>query len=294
MLTRPLCAAEKAITSEAAEACISTVIRMPTRTMATMPIAPSQCGSRKSAAAPEKVSLSRSMPRKSTPKPASAEPSAARRVPSPVRRSSMPRPISGSAKMSMLNFMPTRATSQPVIVVPTLAPNSTHRAWLRVSRPALTKPMAATVTALDDCTAIVTSAPVARPRRRVWVDLASIRSSAGPAASLRPSVISPMPSRKRPTPPARPPSRGNRFMACPPHPSRNPTGGTAAGSGSSSAVLRKRLFDHRLVIPVADVLQHLVDIDRRHLQHPQGDGTETQARFDGLGIGMDRPGTDQG
>jgi hypothetical protein len=115
--------------------------------------------------------------------------------------------------MSMLNFMPTRATSQPVIVVPTLAPNSTHRAWLRLSRPALTKPMAATVTALDDCTAIVTSAPVARPRRRVWVDLASIRSSAGPAASLRPSVISPMPSRKRPTPPARPPSRGNRFMA---------------------------------------------------------------------------------
>ena len=30
-------------------------------------------------------------------------------------------------KMSMLNFMPTRATSQPVIVVPTVAPNNTHR-----------------------------------------------------------------------------------------------------------------------------------------------------------------------
>ena len=70
-------------------------------------------------------------------------------------------PISGSASVSILKRSPTSATIQPVVVVPTLAPNSTHSAGPRLSSPALTKPIAATVTALDDCTSAVTATPEA-------------------------------------------------------------------------------------------------------------------------------------
>ena len=64
------------------------------------------------------------------------------------------------------------------------------------------KPIAATVTALEDCTMAVTSAPEPSACQRVRVAPARMRCSAGPAASLRPSLIMPMPSRNRPSPPA--------------------------------------------------------------------------------------------
>ena len=115
----------------------------------------------------------------------------------------MPMPIIGSAAPSMLTRKPISATSQPVIVVPTFAPKSTQSDWLKVSRPALTKPMAATVTALDDWTSAVTSIPENSPRSRVSVDVVSTLPSAGPAAIFKPSVIKNMPSRNNPTPPAR-------------------------------------------------------------------------------------------
>ena len=90
---------------------------------------------------------------------------------------------------------------QPVMVVPTLAPNSTHKAGPSASRPALTKPMAATVTAPDDCTIAVTSMPEPSACQRVRVAPARMRASAGPAASFKPSVIIVMPNRNRPKPP---------------------------------------------------------------------------------------------
>lgn len=62
----------------------------------------------------------------------------------------MPRPMNGRDSAPTSNLMPTTATSHPVMVVPTLVPKMTQAAWASVISPALTKPMAATVTALDD------------------------------------------------------------------------------------------------------------------------------------------------
>ena len=198
----PPSAAVRVMASAALDDCTSAVMTAPAITWAMIISAPLAAGSANPAAIPVNASFRKSMPRKSRPDPASAMPSAPRRLPGPLRCSSMPAPISGRAAASIRNPKPVAATSQPVMVVPTLAPNSTHSAWLSVSRPALTKPIAATVTALDDCTSEVIRMPAARPRRRVLVERARMRSSAGPAASCRPSVSSHMPSRKRPMPPA--------------------------------------------------------------------------------------------
>lgn len=95
------------------------------------------------------------MPRKNTPKPASACPSArARRVRPPSIRKA-PRPTKGMAKMSIFRPRPRVAISQVFIVVPTLEPKSTHKALLIGSRPVLTKPMLATVMAVEDCISAV-------------------------------------------------------------------------------------------------------------------------------------------
>ena len=152
---------------------------------------------------PEKACWRKPIPRKSRPKPARACPKAPRRVLAPLTCSAMPNPIRGRAAASILILKPISATSQPVIVVPTLAPNSTHSDWPKLSRPALTKPMAATVTALDDWTSAVTMMPESRPRQRVWVEEARMRDSEGPAARRRPSLSRTMPSRKRPRPPSK-------------------------------------------------------------------------------------------
>jgi len=79
----------------------------------------------------------------------------------------------------------------------------TQTACERVSRPALTKPTVATVTALDDCTVAVRHVPVTRPRRGELVHAASTLRSVAPAATFKPSVISHIPSRNRPMPPSR-------------------------------------------------------------------------------------------
>lgn len=95
------------------------------------------------------------------------------------------------------------ATSQPVTVEPKLEPNTTHSAEVKLSSPALTKPMAATVVAVEDCTSAVSKTPVNSPCSQVRVQASSMRSSARPAASLRPSVSMVIPSRNNPSPPSR-------------------------------------------------------------------------------------------
>lgn len=62
-------------------------------------------------------------------------------------------------------WMPNRATSHAVAVVPMLAPITMPIAWLRLSRPAWVSPTIMTVMALDDC--MIAVAVVARriPRR---------------------------------------------------------------------------------------------------------------------------------
>ena len=142
------------------------------------------------------------MPKKSTPNPAKAMPSPPRRVPSPVSLSAMPRPMNGRANASTFILKPIHATSHPVTEEPRLEPNTTHSAEVKLSSPALTKPMAATVMAVDDCTSAVSNTPVASPCSRVRVQAARMRSRARPAANLRPSVSMVMPSRNRPMPPS--------------------------------------------------------------------------------------------
>src|SRR5690606_5434937 len=110
-------------------------------------------------------------------------------------------PINGSASAPTSALTPTSATSHPVIVVPTLAPNTTQTACASAKSSALTKPTVATVTALDDCTIAVIRMPARRPRAFVRVHDCRIDRSALPAESLSPSVIIRMPSRNKPMPP---------------------------------------------------------------------------------------------
>jgi len=128
--------------------------------------------------------------------------SAPLREPSPVSLSAMPMPMNGRAKASIFILKPIHATSHPVTEDPTFEPNTTHSAEVKLSSPALTKPSAATVMAVDDCTSAVSNTPVSKPCRRVRVQAARMRSNARPAASLRPSVSMVMPSRNRPMPPS--------------------------------------------------------------------------------------------
>src|SRR6516165_127994 len=57
------------------------------------------------------------------------------------------------------------------------------------------------VVALDDCTSSVTIAPQNAPESGVAAALLSTVRSAEPARPFRPSVMTVMPSKKRPTPP---------------------------------------------------------------------------------------------
>ena len=86
-----------------------------------------------------------------------------------------------------------------------MAPKITHIACPRVRIPALANPMEATVTAPDDCTTPVISAPDNNARSLVRVHRVKTSRSIDPAASFRPSVISRIPNRNRPIPPIAPP-----------------------------------------------------------------------------------------
>ncbi|WP_233523559.1 hypothetical protein [Dyella solisilvae] len=57
------------------------------------------------------------------------------------------------------------------------------------------------VTALDDCTSSVITAPQNAPESGVDAALPSTVRSADPASAFRPSVMMAMPSRNNPTPP---------------------------------------------------------------------------------------------
>ena len=97
---------------------------------------------------------------------------------------------------------PSSATSHPVPVVPMFAPNTRLRPCGKLSSPALTRPMVVMVVALDDCTRSVTTAPQTVPLNDVAVALANTVRRAEPASAFRPSVITAMPRRKKPIPPA--------------------------------------------------------------------------------------------
>ena len=96
---------------------------------------------------------------------------------------------------------PNAATSQPVPVVPMLAPKTKLSPCGNVSSPALTRPIVVMVVALEDCTMRVITAPQNVPSNGVAAAFSMTVFRAVPASALRPSVITAMPRRNRPTPP---------------------------------------------------------------------------------------------
>jgi hypothetical protein len=114
---------------------------------------------------------------------------------------SAPTKTIGSATAVSETLTPNIATSHPVPVVPMFAPKTKLKPCGNVSSPALTSPMVVMVVALDDCTSSVMTAPQNVPRSDVAAAFVSTRRKAEPATALRPSVITAMPSKKRPTPP---------------------------------------------------------------------------------------------
>jgi hypothetical protein len=139
-------------------------------------------------------------PKSTSANPASAAPAADIR-PRPNNLISVPTKIMGNAAAVSETRTPMSATSQPVPVVPTLAPNTRANPCGNVSTPALTRPMVVMVVALEDCTISVTTAPQKAPDSEVAAALLSTVRSPDPASPLRPAVMTLMPSRNRPTPP---------------------------------------------------------------------------------------------
>ena len=84
-------------------------------------------------------------------------------------------------------------TSQPVIVVPMLAPMIIPMAWLRSISRALTNPTTMTVVAEDDWIMAVIKAPTSTPTTRLLVSIASSFLVFAPADFCNPSAISCIP-----------------------------------------------------------------------------------------------------
>src|SRR5215471_13783324 len=133
--------------------------------------------------------------------PASAPPAADTR-PRPSSLIRAPTKIIGSAAAVSETRTPMSAISQPVPVVPTFAPKTRPNPCWNVNKPALTRPIVVMVVALEDCTRSVTIAPQKEPSSGVAAALLSTVRRAEPASAFSPSVITVMPSRKRPTPPS--------------------------------------------------------------------------------------------
>ena len=110
------------------------------------------CGSWSVEKEPESPAIpvwSESIPTNISPKPATERASAAF-LPCVTNLAIAPRPTNGKASLPMPNFSPTSATSQPVLVVPSVAPITRPIACEKLRIPALTKPIVASVVALED------------------------------------------------------------------------------------------------------------------------------------------------
>ncbi len=135
------------------------------------------------------------IPKNNTPKPSRT---------SPIRRiigffinmtMTTPTMIKSGATASSLND-----TSWPVTVVPILAPMMTPTDWERFIRPLFTKLTTSTVVALDDWMIPVNTIPSRSPINGFVVNFSRIVRIFPPATFCRPSLISCMPYKNKPTP----------------------------------------------------------------------------------------------
>jgi hypothetical protein len=207
--TAPACSAEMVAATAALEDCITVVIRTPTSTSIATPAAPlhhplpltagrsAGCTRSANPAMPPCNTVS---PSKSSENPAIAPPAPPQR-PRPISRSSAPAKSMGMAAGASETLTPRSATSQPVPVVPMLAPKTTPIACGKVRRPALTSPIVVIVVALEDCTISVMTAPHSVPRAGVAAAVCRSARRAEPANARRPSVMIHIPSRNSPSPP---------------------------------------------------------------------------------------------
>jgi len=191
-----------AVATAALDACMMTVSAIPIPTRMSRPV---RLGSGNASGCTCAARLfmpccSVSIPMKISPKPAMANPIEAIR-PLSMSRISAPIPTSGIAMVNRLSFNPSSETIQPVVVVPTLLPMMTPMDCEKVISPALTKPMVASVVALEDCTIAVMVSPERKAEDLRSVNCERIRLSVCPAAVRNPSVSNKMPSRNKPIPP---------------------------------------------------------------------------------------------
>ena len=148
------------------------------------------------------ASCKKSIPRNKSPNPAKERPNSPQNS-LPKSWSIAPTPIIGKAKAVIENFNPKKATIQPVLVVPMLAPIIIPIACTKLNTPALTNPIVAKVVAVDDCTIMVKLMPKNIALMGEPVKRPSHCLKLSPAIAFRLSVIKDMPSKNKPIPPVR-------------------------------------------------------------------------------------------
>ena len=110
-------------------------------------------------------------------------------------------PSMGKAAAEILKRKPKIATNQMVEVVPSVAPTIIPTACVKVTNPALTKPITVIMAAVEDCITAVKMAPETTALKRLDTSRCIARRSESPASPFRPSVRWWIPSRNRPSPP---------------------------------------------------------------------------------------------
>lgn len=114
------------------------------------------------------------------------------------------RPINGNANAEMSTLKPNSAITHAVNVVPTLAPIITAIDWAKVIKPAFTKLTTITVEADELWINAVMKKPVNVPVKRLRVMADRMLRRRSPAAFCRPSLITFIPYRNKPTAPKSP------------------------------------------------------------------------------------------
>jgi hypothetical protein len=114
-----------------------------------------------------------------------------------------PKPTKGKAMALMLTLKPRSVINHAVMVVPILAPMITLIASGKVNKEALEKLTTISVVAEEDCMTDVMRNPVAIPKNRFEVMVASMERILFPASRSKASLITFIPKRNKPKEPTR-------------------------------------------------------------------------------------------
>ena len=151
------------------------------------------------------------MPNMSTAKPSRMSPTCFLAVDLAVMRKIVPTMATAAVMVAVENRdtqpppppMRDRHSSQPVTLVPTLAPRMMGMAWMPFIMPEFTKPTTMMVVAAELWMAAVTPRPSSAPLMGVLLSRQRMTSSLFPATRLSPSPMTDMPNRNSATPHSR-------------------------------------------------------------------------------------------